>query len=564
MPNSLIDAYRQNMAAQGQPDTRDDYFVMQDLIPLAQQNPQLLTDYPDFAQEYGAYRDAAAPSLAGEFTRSLKAGTEEAGSTYAGLGALADIPGAAGAAKNLQADAAENTPTIGSMEDIAPGQTGLSRVFSKDALRYAVSKAGGAIPSMAEMVGTGLAGAAVGSAIEPGLGTLAGAGEGIVEGFLDRGIIKSAIKSVVEAGGEEAGLTEQGVKDAILSGDQKLADTVSQEAKAIAAGRAEAGTNLANVYAMSAGGIYNDTGDRGEALGIGALAALTAAPPFISLPAKVAKTIFPRLSAEAAQSAAEDLVGKKTAELLAKVGRAGEASAVGTAGVVGLEAANIVAKNLSQGKDALDLDDSDWKRLREAAVGGAIGSLLFAALAARSPDTGLPGDLGTKAPLETTPAAAADVPLEAEAPPPPATVPSSTDVTRAVAAMSDDQKRARLRMLSAANSRTPAEETEFAQLAALTPREAAPPPAPAPVVVPAAVEAPVAPPEPTPTIPAPVAAPEAPAPEVSAPSDQVSYKDAGFETPQDFATAYATYHLSEHAETEDEFIRRIFCSSQAA
>jgi hypothetical protein len=50
--NSFVDAYRQKMAAAGSPDTRDDYFVMQDLISLADKNPDLLTQYPDFGQQY--------------------------------------------------------------------------------------------------------------------------------------------------------------------------------------------------------------------------------------------------------------------------------------------------------------------------------------------------------------------------------------------------------------------------------------------------------------------------------------------------------------------------------
>ncbi len=516
MPNSLIDAYRQQMAAAGAPDTRDDYFVMQDLIPLAQQNPHLLDQYPDFAKEYGQYRDANAPSLGGEFTRAFKAGSQEAGSTYAGLAALATgSEGAKQTARNLEADAAENAPTIGSMEDIAPGETGLSRLFSKDTARYVAGKLGGAIPSIGEMVGTGIAGAAVGLAIEPGVGTLAGAGEGVVEGLLDRGIIKSAIKSLLEEGVgtalEDAGVkdvTEQGVKDAILSGNQKAADLVTHQAKAIAAGRAEAGTNFANVYGMSAGGIYNETGDRGSAVGLGAAAALTAAPPFLSLPARVARSLFPKLSAEAAQDAAAKLVGDKTSQLLAKIGaptgRVAGALTAGTVGVVGMEAANIVAKNIAAGKDAMDLDESDWKRLREAAVGGAIAAAPFAGLAAKSP-TVAPDAVRPPEPppdaQEPGTAQAAPVPAPQAATPPPTSTgpvpPSALDITRRVAAMSDDQKRSRLAELGQIPTRSPAEDTEFQQLTALTPKAKVV----APVVAPtpeATAEPTIAPNEPAP------------------------------------------------------------------
>lgn len=595
MSNSLIDAYRQQMAAQGAPDDRDDYFVMQDLIPLAQQNPHLLDQYPDFAKEYGAFRDANAPSLGGEFTRALKSGTQEAGATYAGLGALAGIPGAAGEAKDLEADAAENAPTISSLEDISPGETGLAKYASKDTARYLAAKAGGMLPSMAEMVGTGIAGAAVGSAIEPGAGTLAGGVEGALEPVLGRGIIKAAIKSIVEKGVVKDA-TEEGIADALRAGDQKIADLVTTEAKGIAAGRAEAGVNLANVYGMSAGGIYNETGDRGEALGLGAAAALAAAPPFISLPARVAKTLFPRLTPAAAQAAAEDLVGKKSAELLAKLGRAGEATAVGTGGVVAMEAANIVAKNLSQGKDALDLDDSDWKRLRESAIGGALGAVPFAALAARGPHA--PIDIQAT-PVAADATAAAAAPAEeslAEAPdaqPVAATGPSSLDITRKVAAMTPDEMRQRMDELAqfAPEVRTPAQEAEFQQLQALTPRFPTVE-APAAAAAPAMEAAPTIPPnEPDPD----EAAPVTPEPMDTAavdigPRDESVSTGTGVETPHEsammdewraqnsvdavrketfgsdekFAERYAAEHDHEVFETEDEFLRRIYCQTQAA
>lgn len=569
MSNSLVDAYRAQMAAQGTPDDRDDVLVMQDLVPFAQQNPHLLEQYPDFAKEYGQYRDAAAPSLGGEFTRALKSGTEEAGSAYAGLGALVGIPGAAGEAKTLEGEASENAPTIGTIEDISPGETGISKYLSKDALRYAISKAGSALPSMAEMVGTGLAGAAVGSAIEPGLGTVTGAAEGALEPLLGRGIIKNAIKAIVEKGVVKDA-TESEVAAAIRSGDQKIADLVSQEAKAIAAGRAEAVTNLANVDAMSTGGIYNETGNRKDALALGAAAALTAAPPFISLPARVARSLFPRLSAEAAQSAASDLVGKKASELLAKVGRGAEASAVGTAGVLGMEAANIVAKNLSQGKDALSADDADLKRLREAAIGGAIGSVPFAALAARSSTSIPPTEL-----TEATPEEAAPEPATPEAVS--ATEPTTLDVTRAVSAMTDDQKRARLAEISQASARTPAEETELTQLTALTPRAASEPSVPPTEQPPD--ETSIAPPEP-------LAAPvdighrnpdistgdgiETPAEtamiadwkkQISAQAP--SLEDAGFTDQAHFDEVYAASHDREAFETTDEFLKRVYCQRAA-
>ena len=498
MSNSFLDAWRQKMADLGTPDDREDTDIMySDLIPLADQNKALLDQYPDFAQDYGKYREANAPSVAGEFGRAFKAGTEETGSTYAGLGALADIPGAAEESKKLEGEAAENAPTVASLEDIAPGEHGLSKIFSKDTVRYLAAKAGGVIPGLGEMVGLALGGAAVGSAIEPGVGTVAGAGEGALEEALGSGLVKSAIKNLVERKVLQDA-TEEGVADAIRAGNQKVASAVTDEAKRLAAGRAEAAVNLTNVYGMSAGGIYNETGDRGTALGLAVPAALAAAPPFISLPARVVRSLYPKLTGDAAKAAVSDLVGKKSAELLARLGRAGAASAVGTGGVVSMEAANIVAKNLTQGKDPLDLDASDWKRLREAAVAGAIGSAPFAAVAARSPTVEGNIPAGTPpAPEPAPPAAevAPEPPAPATAPPEPTTL----DVTRSVSQMDPAAAQARLAELEANPQRSDVEEAEYQQIKALAPEAEAPaPPEETPAANPAEVSADERPDQPAP------------------------------------------------------------------
>jgi hypothetical protein len=544
------------MADLGTPDDRTDSEVMySDLIPAADQDPTILQKYPDFAQEYGQYREANAGSVGSDFWKALKGGSLGTAATYTGAAAIAGVPGAAEESQKLDTEAAapENTPTINSLSDIAPGDSTLGKVFSKDALRYVAAKAGGALPSLAEMAGISLTGAAVGSAIEPGAGTVAGAGEGVIEEILGRGIIKSAIKNVVKNKVLEDA-SETAVADAIRAGDKTAIDAVTQEAKRLAAGRAEAATNLANVYGMSAGGIYNETGSRKAALGLGAAAALTAAPPFISLPARVLKGIFPKLSGEAAQAAAQDLIGSKSAELLAKLGRAGEATAVGTGGVLGMEAASIVAKNITDGKDPLSLDDADWKRLREAAVGGALASAPFGALAMRSPVRQVdPAALGTP-PAAETEAVPAETPA-APAPEAPVPAPSSAlDLTRRVSAYSPDEARARLRQLTADPQRDETEEKEYQLLRANAPSsdipEAVPPSESE--AAPEELGQPAAPPvgEAAPT----------PEPETAG----VTFKDAGFESPEALDVEYAKSHLAEHGETQDEFIRRIFCQGQAA
>jgi hypothetical protein len=47
-------------------------------------------------------------------------------------------------------------------------------------------------------------------------------------------------------------------------------------------------------------------------------------------------------------------------------------------------------------------------------------------------------------------------------------------------------------------------------------------------------------------------------------SDVPTFKDVGFESQEAADKAYADGHLKEHFETQDEFLRRVFCMGQAA
>jgi hypothetical protein len=604
MANSLVTAYRQALSAQGQTDDRDDYFIMRDtLVPLAQQNPDLLQKYPDFAQEYGQIRDANAPSLAGEFGRALKGGSEGTAATYVGAAALATGSDALKKdAQGLEADAAGNAPTIPTMEDIAPGQTGIARVFSKDTARYVAAKAGGMIPSLADFAAVPLAAAAAGSAVEPGLGTVAGAAEGVTEEMLGRGIIKSAIKSLLDEGVADEMVaksqipeaSEDAIKQAILDGNQVVADKVSEQARALAAGRASNVANLTNVAVSGAGGLENETDNPELSLAGGVVDAGLMALPEVSLPARVIKSLFPKLTGQAAKDAAASLVDDSTQKLLAKVGaplaRAGGAAAAGTAGVVGMEATSIVVGNLAAGRDPLHLDDKDWSRIREAAIGGAIGSAPFAALAAGSPEqaanvpAAAPDEVGPPPAPPGAPAAPADAAAPVLAGPR-----KSRDIFRAIQAMSREQQTARLTELAQVPARTPDQDTEYQQLKALAPRAQAARNAVS--LAPAADEAPEIPGEPPGAPPAvqpqpPEAVPPAPAapagppelpgeppgappavqaePPPSPTGDTPTYSDVGFDTQEAFAQAYAAQHEADAFETEDEFARRLYCQGQAA
>lgn len=569
MPNSLILAYRSQMEALGQPDTRDDYDVMEDLAKAVPDNPELLAKYPDFARDYHA-KKVAGTSVIGELGKGLKSGTEGMGSTYAGLGALVGIPGAAGEAQKLGQEAAESAPVISSLSDVSS---------VGDAARYAAGKAGEFLPSIAEMLGTAAAGAAVGSAIEPGAGTLVGAGEGAIEEMLGGGLIKKAIREAVEKGVIKDS-TEEEVAAAIRAGNQAVADKVTKVAKLIQAGRGGEVTNLANLYAQSAGGIYNETGDRGTALELGVVGAAAGALPGISLPRQVVAALFPKMAAAAADDAAKALVQSSAQKLLQKAGMFSKGVVGGTAGMVGMEAANIVAKNLTAGKDALELDDSDWKRLREAAVGGALASAPFAAATLRTPAIETPITPAAPAADEAAPAPTPEATPAVEAPP--ATTSPLLDTLNRIKAYTPDEARARLRQLTANTSRDETEEKEYQILRANAPAADLAPPvqasqAAAPAPEPVAEAAPLEPapggarnPEistgngiATPTEDAIVAKMKA---DIAANqnSDVPSFKEAGFESEEHLASEYAAKHEAGAFETREEFLRRVYCMGQAA
>lgn len=396
MPNEVVDLYRKYLADTGQTDDRSDYEISSQLGEWASKtNPNIFDAFPTFADEYGQIREANAPSLfLGEPGRALKSGTQGLISTGLGFGsALTGSDYLAQKAKSFEEDASANPPTIATMEEVAPGRHGIGALFSKDAARYAASKLGGAVPSLVEMGGTAAAGAALGTALEPGVGTVAGGIEGLAEGALGRGVIKTAIKKIIATAGKDEGTalaeqlakrgitTEAGLADAVAAGDKGVADLVTQTAKQITGSHVGEATNLANVYGMTAGGIYNETGNRDVALGVGALGTIPMAIPGVSLGGQVIKRLFPDLAGDAATTAASDLIGQKAANLLHKAGVAGHAVGAGTVGVVTMEASNIVARNLNEGRDPLTISDSDVKRLKEAAMSGAIASLPLGALA---------------------------------------------------------------------------------------------------------------------------------------------------------------------------------------
>lgn len=476
MPSKIIDAYRQQLAAQGLTDPRDDYFVASDLGPIVQtEAPQLFDKDPGLGELWSEIRDANAPSMAGEFGRAFKGGLQGLASTA--LGGASLLTGSdylRQKAASFDQDAAENAPTIPTLEDIAPGRTGASKYFSRDAARYAISKLGQVAPSIAEAGVTALAGAAAGSAVAPGPGTVGGAAEGLIA----RSFIKSAIRSLVKKKTAEAlvekGLlkeaSELGLEQALRSGSKEVADVVGREAMAIGARRGLGAANLANSYLLNAGDVYSEGADRPTTLALGLVSAI----PDSALPTYVLGRLFPGVAAKEAKDLGKLYLADRAKKVLEAAGVvAGEGATE-----YFQEGVNVVARNLKEGKDPLTFTDADLRRFREAGIAGAAGGGLAAPGLFLE---GSRGELPAARPEQAPPAAAPAAPIAPVAPVAPEPVGRSS-IIREINALSDDEKRARLADL-ASRPRSADEETAFQILQATVPAATAQ----APVLEPQAV-----------------------------------------------------------------------------
>lgn len=376
MSNKLVDAYRADLASRGQVDPRDDDTITAELGEIAQRNsPHLFDQFPDFGQQYSAIRDANAPGLGEEFGRAFKAGSQGLASTaLGGLGLITGSDYLKGKAKSFDDDAAENAPTIPTLEDIAPGESNsLRKALSRDALRYGISKFGSVAPSIAESAVTAAAGAAAGSAFGPE-GTLAGAFGGVIE----KSLVKSAIKKMVQKGLAkslaEKGLiseaSEVGIEQALKAGSKSIAADVAAEAAAIGGFKGGVAANALGSFVLNTGDVASEGADTGTTLALGAVSAI----PDTILPAYVLKKFFPGLGKEAAKEAGKTFLAKNAKKLAELVGVPAEEFGQ----EYFQEGVNVVARNMKEGKDPLTFTDADLKRLREAGIAGAAGGVLAA------------------------------------------------------------------------------------------------------------------------------------------------------------------------------------------
>lgn len=422
--NSYVQVYKKYLADTGKKDDRTDYEIVEDLGNLAKErDPSLFDKYPDFARDWASIREANAPSLGEETGRAFKRAGIGLGATALGGLSLAtgsDYLKRKSRALDLMASDPDLAPTVGSLEDIAPGQTGSDKLLSRDTVRYGLSKVGEAVPSIGEAVATGLIGATAGSSVAPGPGTVAGG----LTGLFAKSVIKKAIKNLVTKE-----LREEMIEEALKKGVPEIVEAVTKNARAISAARGGTAAAAVNSYALNAGEIYNETDDRGLAAGLGALSAI----PDTVLPAIIVRKLFPGVTLGAGQEAAKKLVGDRAIKLAEAAGITGLEA--GTEGFQ--QAVNIVARNLKDGRDAMTFTDDDIKEMREASIGGAFGGGIAA---------GPLSLMGGRQAVDTAPK-----PVEEAAPITPAPVvveeiaaPVVVSPTRRVMAMSPEQQAGRV------------------------------------------------------------------------------------------------------------------------
>lgn len=509
--NRAVQGYRRYLEEGGKKDPRSDIELTLELGDMMRQRNDASLEQrdPDFRAQYLAAKQSTDRGLGGEVWAGAARGARGLAGTAIGataLGASAlglndTAQSLADKAKDVEQGGADNAPTVDTLSDVQD---------VGGAVRYGLGKVGEAAPSIGEAILSGVIGAAVGTAAEPGVGTVAGG----VGGFIAKQTIKNLIKKGVA--GLAEGATEAEVRTALkATANSALRSAFKTEAHAVAQRLGSAAVTGANSYALSAGEIYNDTGDTKLALGAGALAAI----PDTIVPQMVLKRFFK---------------GAVTKEMAEKAGTFFSRLAKDAAKEIPIEAGTeafqelvgIAAQKYKNG-DPATLTDADITRIREAAVGGAAGGLLAAPLGAAH------GSDVTSSP-QITPDARQQQVLEARrramtAPDPTAVPPATTQssIIRGLSKLPPDQQDARLTVLqNIQTKRTTAEEAEMGVLQALVSQrppevaktaEVAPPAELPPVEPPAAPAAPAAdivPPPPTPLI---APAPAAPVVEVTPP-----------------------------------------------
>lgn len=375
MPNGVVNVHRQQFPD----DARSDDELTLEYFDTY--GDSLLTDFPDFASDYNRIkglqpvRPDLSPeesarlqaelyprSLPAEFGAGLKRGGLGLASTAAGaVGLGLDVIGADETARSVMETSQRLSEEAGAPE-LAPTVRGVENINSVgSAVRYLAGGAGEVLPSVAEALVTGAAGALAGSATVPGPGTAAGGLAGLVGKEAAKQMIKKSVRARVGA-------------------------TVAA---------------AANSYGLSSGEIYADLTRNpdirpDDAVDIALVGGAIAAIPDTFLPSYVIGKFFKTATTKPAKEAVQKYVTRLFTE---------------TAKVVPMEAGTEAFQELvgiaaEKYGDPTQRDTpftpEQWSRIKNAAALGAIGGGIAAPVAA------VPSGVAAPPPPVETPQAPAD------------------------------------------------------------------------------------------------------------------------------------------------------------
>lgn len=328
---------------------------------------------PDFAQEFADLTDeldrAQRPSYVGEFKGAFGSAVDQLQASGFALGALAahgakalGIPGAEPIRNNLLRLMNEQQDEANSFQPSVPSYEKISGAHPiEDTARYLTYGAGTVAPSMAQAVVSGIAGAAVGSAIGPE-GTVGGAFAGLAERKLAQKILSAALEKGTE------GMTLE------FAAKQLTKKEIADEAKRLAVEYGGQAALMASSIGQEVGSIYADAPDAPlPAIGYGIPAGLLDVLPesyvlsrFFGHGAKVgeeaakgAMAYFKRFAAEAAKTVPMEGSTEAAQTLL-----------------------EIAAAKSARGESPASFTADDYKNALNAGIIGAIGGLGMAPVAA--------------------------------------------------------------------------------------------------------------------------------------------------------------------------------------
>lgn len=393
MPNTLVALYRERVPG----DPRSD----EELTRIfGQQNDAdgRYNGFSDFVQEWGAMKAPAElpPEtkedipIGAELGRGFRRGVAGLKSSAYGLGSLAaDLAGADSLQQTLaekyreteEEAAQENAPGVARLEDI--------QSFS-DAARYAMGKAGEAVPVVGEAILTGAAGAAAGSAVAGPAGTVGGGAAGIIEGLVARraaksamnALIKGALKAELKDAERDLVVDQLGKiarRETVDALSDKTAGILTREIGAKARHYGATAANVVNFFGIGAGAVFPgldaNPNVTDEDARIGAAIAGLGGAGGILLPVAVTSKLFPGIGAEVANSYVKRLAVEAAKEI-----------PIGAVGNALTEVGNIAAERYADPtKRDLPLTDEEVSRIYNASVvGGALGAVT-------APVTAIPG-----------------------------------------------------------------------------------------------------------------------------------------------------------------------------